>query len=691
MRPAQRISAESLAGWLQRAAVLFCIVLPWLWVAPMAAAVERVIDLPGFPVEGRATGLTPPWESTGRLLDGASISSGVSEQLRQLPGLVLQSGFGDIDPPRLSVRGSGLQSAPVSRGLWIEWDGQVLNAADGSFNLALLESIWLREIQLVSGGWASAPAMGGCLQFSSAFADTDAGSGLLLRAGSYGRLASALRQSGSVASADWALGFAHSEVGGWRERSRQQRQSLQALVAVPIGAGSNQLQLRSYAIRAAFDVPGPLSLNQLENDPKAVSPRVRTDQPRRETDWLQLSAQLDADWGDGRLQAVAGIAYTDDSFRQLLPNGWSQHHGTDGYVRLRLLQDWQQLEDQRSEWELTAQSGSTVARRYRNDAGQAGERIGDNRLRADTVWTTFQHRMPLVADTFLQARLSGMAAERRVQERFGGRQSTAMSLSDAHWSPALSVHWQAKPGIDLWAGRSRSYEPPGFADLLFTTGPMPARQLASRPLEWQRSDSWEWGISLAQEALEGSLVFYHADWRNELLNLVDEDGAARGTVNADRSRHRGLQASLAYAVVDSESLRAQLLFSYTYSEAHFRRDPVFAGNRLAGLPPHLADIRLRMHWGPHWSLEPAVHLRGGRSYVDHANSLSYGSLIDLSLGIGYSPSNDWSLRLQLQNLLDRQQIASPAGVLDRAGMGADTAVFLPAAPRQLQIEFTYNW
>ena len=55
------------------------------------------------------------------------------------PGIVLQDFFGGTDQPRLGIRGSGIQSNPVNRGVLLLQDGLPLNEADGSFIIALIE------------------------------------------------------------------------------------------------------------------------------------------------------------------------------------------------------------------------------------------------------------------------------------------------------------------------------------------------------------------------------------------------------------------------------------------------------------------------------------------------------------------------------------------------------------------------
>ena len=54
------------------------------------------------------------------------------------PGLIVQDFFGGIDQPRLNIRGSGIQSNPVNRGVLLLQDGLPLNEADGSFKMVCL-------------------------------------------------------------------------------------------------------------------------------------------------------------------------------------------------------------------------------------------------------------------------------------------------------------------------------------------------------------------------------------------------------------------------------------------------------------------------------------------------------------------------------------------------------------------------
>lgn len=63
------------------------------------------------------------------------------------PGVLVQNFFGGIDQPRLNIRGSGVQSAPLARGILLMQDGLPVTDADGSFHISTLE---MRNARMIS-------------------------------------------------------------------------------------------------------------------------------------------------------------------------------------------------------------------------------------------------------------------------------------------------------------------------------------------------------------------------------------------------------------------------------------------------------------------------------------------------------------------------------------------------------------
>jgi iron complex outermembrane receptor protein len=152
------------------------------------------------------------------------------DALGAVPGLILQDSFGGFEPPRISLRGSGLQSAPSSRGVQLLLDGYPLSLADGSFNTALIDPQLFGRTEVVRGATAGrvAPAaLGGAILLRSS--SPPSGTGILpvdslrIEASSFGgerlRLSRSSVLAGTAIQAVASLAHLH----GFRDHSAQDR------------------------------------------------------------------------------------------------------------------------------------------------------------------------------------------------------------------------------------------------------------------------------------------------------------------------------------------------------------------------------------------------------------------------------------------------------------------------------------
>ena len=127
-------------------ALLACPALSW--------AQEPTPTLPTVVVnetEESGTPLSPGYREERRRLEAVPGGVNLIEPQKKLrvqslqdalgsePGIVTQEFFGGLDQPRLNIRGSGIQSNPVNRGVLLMQDGLPLNEADGSFVISTLE------------------------------------------------------------------------------------------------------------------------------------------------------------------------------------------------------------------------------------------------------------------------------------------------------------------------------------------------------------------------------------------------------------------------------------------------------------------------------------------------------------------------------------------------------------------------
>ena len=605
-----------------------------------------------------------------------------------MPGLVDQDSFGGIEPPRIMVRGSGIQSAPTSRGIALSWFGLPLNAADGSFNLSLIESEWLESAALARGTSAGVPALGGALDFApDVFRPATSVAASLASDDTYAIHARGAWEAGSTSLAGRAAGSAPT--AGATIPARNAKASLPP----PVSLWTNESDLTVSFLGSTpwYEVPGPLTKSQAIDDPTSISPIVRRDRPRRDTRYAHLNATATRRCEDARHLVSAGVTATDDTFYQLLPNGVSTTDAWDAYLRLLTEREWGDG-SQLTTVSALLQTGWWDALRHRNNSGKKGVKIGDQRLRPLTFTAALDHRVRINDHQRIDLGLSWLAARRDIDDRltFEGTPQD-LDFTDHFLAPRLAWSYDISETITFTASASRSCEPPTYGDLLFTAGPPDSRVLRVTDLDWQRADTLEIGCQGKHGPISWSAFLYHSWWDGELLRLVDENGAPRGTVNADDTIHRGFEAGFQWDIFEGGETAASLAASYTYSDARFDNDRVNGENRLGGVPPHVATIVLPFAHAGGWFITPGCQLRSGPTYADHANELSYGGTALFSLELGRRKADGWSVILGIQNLFDRDAIASTAGVLERATKPSTTSIFLPANGRSFSLRLEHAW
>ena len=610
------------------------------------------------------------------------------ESLGRVPGLVTQDSFGGFEPPRIMVRGSGIQSAPTTRGIAMSWFGLPLNAADGSFNLSLIESEWLESAALARGTTAGVPALGGALDFApDVFRPACSVAASLASDDTQAIDARGAWAAGSASVAGRAAWF---RTDGWRDHSRQERGSFFAATRFSLDDHSD-LTVSFLGSAPWYEVPGPLTKSQAFDDPTSISPSVRRDRPRRDTRHAHLNATATRRCEDTRYLAAVGVTATDDSFYQLQPNGVSTTDAWDTYLRLLMEREWGGG-SQLTTISALLQTGWWDAVRHRNDSGNKGMKIGDQSLRPLTFTAALDHQFRIDERQRIDFGVSWLAARRTIEDRLH-YEGTAQDLDhpDHFLAPRVAWSYDIAKDITFIASASRSYEPPTYGDLLYTTGPPNSRLLRVTDLDWQRADTLEIGCQGSHGPFSWSAFIYHSWWSGELLRLADENGAPRGTVNADDTIHRGFETGFQWEIFQHGDISAALAAGYTYSAARFDNDRVNGDNRLGGVPPHVATIELPLIHSDGWFITPGCQLRSGSTYADHANQLSYGGTAWFSLELGRRQADGWSVVLGIHNLFDRDAIASTAGVLDRAASPDTTSIFLPANGRTFSLRIEHVW
>ena len=659
----------------------------------------------------------------------------LSDALDASPGIVVQDFFGGFDQPRVQIRGSGLQQSPVERGVLFLQDGLPLNRADGSYIVGLSNPRQSEFIE-VNRGYATnrlgATVLGGALNFVSPTGSTADGFAGSFSTGSFNEVEGDVQGSYAGDGFDALLFAGANRRDGFRDNNTSERQVVSGNAGIELSETVSARLFAGYT-DLAFDIPGPLTRDQLASDPESVfagptvipgtpptvinpGPNVVRDEPGREASQARLGARVTGEFGAHVVDASVGFAYTDDTFMFPISSGIRETEGGD----TTLVGRYAYRRDRTAPLpllEATASYSFGAADRgyFLNAAGERDARFGENDLEASTLALFAGGNIPLGAGFTVSPGLAWARATRDNDDVFGAAsrptiafnplapdtrlpdgavptEDTSYDRDYTGFSPSLALSWRPNAKQLLFVAASRSFEPPTHDDLLATTGGTPnsspgrptpgapgvaAAAFATPDLDAQTATTIEGGWRGALGPLGVDAVVYHSWVDNELLSLRDVTGAPLGAINADETRHLGVELGVASAFGPIATRLA-----YTFQDFRFVDDPVRGNNKLAGAPPHVVNLEAD------WTVTDALTL-GGRLYwrpdetpVDNQNTVFSDPFATVDLRASYRPRTSLAVFGEVRNVFDETFAASTL-VVDQAR--PDQAAFLPGDGRAVYV------
>ncbi|HET8899271.1 MAG TPA: TonB-dependent receptor [Rhodanobacteraceae bacterium] len=617
------------------------------------------------------------------------------------PGIVVQDFFGGLDQPRLNIRGSGIQSNPLNRGVLLLRDGLPLNEADGSFVIGVLEPRNAAAVSVRRGANAISPGastLGGELDFVSLTA-ADESRRFGIESGSFGRRGAQAGLGATGNRFDAHLGVSADHNDGYRHHSDGARQSLQANLGLPFGeSGEN----RSYLdwTDLAFRIPTVVPKSRVESDPEGVMGDGNTPQdtllniyrrnPLRDTEQLRL-ANITR-WGNDALTQQLGVywQHSDDLFKDP-----AEHTVTDSRTRGA---QWQ-LDGRRADivYHLgLATASSDMARSFYANNPANGTRL--QRFGAFDLDAVNHHAMAGL-EWQASSRWSLLADLKWSHvERDAHRLDAPQALTQ-HWSyatPRIGAIWRPSPGQRLYANISRSHEAPTFWEIVSSSVSPAKPEQASVDLvklDVQRASTLEIGgegrhVFDNTSTLHWSLSLYHSDVEDELISSTDALGIQVGTWNyIGGTRHRGIEAGVDGRVAfTAADIAVDYRVAWTLSDFRFKGGE-FAGNRIAGIPQQVWSAEWMFATG-NWRLGPNLRWLPKATPTDHANSPGVWQDPYTLLGARLEYVRDgWRMWLLADNLGDRRY-ASSFAIRNQANVNQPT--FLPGNGRSIGIGLRYQ-
>lgn len=654
---------------------------------------------------------------TEKELEGKA-SRSIVDALDSVPGVIVQSFFGGNDQPKIHIRGSGLQTNPVERGLLFLKDGLPVNRADGSYIVALPDPRLTDFIEVFRGYTANrlgATVLGGAINFVSPNGVDAPGTVVTAEGGSFGYFNGAVSSSARQGDLDATAQASRTTRDGFREHNDSDRTALSLNGGVRINDNVRTRLFVDYT-QLSFDIPGPLTKQELEADPTQIhagptfvppstllnpGPNVVRDRPYREAEQFRVGSRTAASFGAHGFDVGASYINTDDTFTFPIANGVRV---TDGYDVATLARYVYRPAPSAPlplfEMNALYQTGTADRTYFHNKNGQKGALFGSNELEAQTLSLYAGANIPIARNMTLAASLAYSWADRDNEDTYGLASrptlrnggpppnpatypaavpavDTSFSRTYEGWTPSLSLQVRPDNHSMLFAAVSRSFEPPTFEDLLATTGGTPNSGplgFTTNDLDAQTATTAEIGWRGSFNSFRWDAVAYYSWIEDELLSLRDQSGASLGTVNADKTTHAGIELGVAHHWTETIWTRV----AYTYQDFRFDDDPVFGDNRLAGAARHNIDFQLQYDDPSGFTLAGVLHWRPGETPVDNANSLFQDSYAVVDLRGAYAVTAGTDVYLNVLNVFDVKYAASTL-ISDKAV--ADQAAFLPGDGR----------
>ncbi|MBV6273410.1 TonB-dependent receptor [Alcaligenaceae bacterium CGII-47] len=622
----------------------------------------------------------------------------LNDALNYQPGLVVQEFFGGLDQPRLNIRGSGIQSNPVNRGVLLLQDDLPLNEADGSFIIGFLEP---RNSSLIStrrgaNAWsAAATTLGGEMDFQSL---TGTASDVLrLEGGSFGRLGLQAAKGFQSDNLDGRLSVTHDKYDGYRHHSGSERTNLQG----NFGVQGDSFENRTYLSYVDLDVtiPTVVSRSMMEQDPRQVQGdatppgpvNVYKRNPHRTSKQFRLANRTY--WGSEALNQTFGV-YTqniDDTFQDpqvaTISDGMTygaqwQLAGKLNALDYRFALDWARTDMDRDFYSVNI------------DNGRHQKHFGNYDLQAENRNALLGLAWHLAPQWTLAGDLKFSQAIRNAREHMTG---DTLNQDWSYASPKIGLIWQPVATQRFFANISRSNEAPTYWEIVYggVKSPMNPNLTETKlnTLDVQRATTFEIGgdgiLGTGRYAANWSLTYYRSEVSDELMAVSNAFGGGGDVFNYDGgTRHQGIELGLNGTLPAPGTGAFEYRMAYTFSDFRFKGGE-YAGNRIAGVPRDLVSAELLYRIGG-LRFGPNVRWMPSATETNHANiaGTQQDAYAILGFKLDYQHDKHWNAYIQADNLSD-ETYASAFVIRKAATAGAPT--FLPGNGRSITAGISYKF
>lgn len=591
--------------------------------------------------------------------------------LNNQPGITTTEFFGGNDNPVISIRGSGLNSAPPDRGIFFLENGLPLNEADGTYYPGALDARNAASIIVRRGAAALNPGLdvfGGEVDFYNQDGRTETGA-LSVGIGSYATRHMRAAVGGVSGNWDWHISGITSGSDGFRHHNKQYRHTGKINIGYQSGSFENRTIL-SYA-NQSFEIPGPQTLDQLYEDPRSVAnagslPNYiiwATDPSRNNKTWRVANI---SHWQTETTTQSFGVYYqhTKDYFKappRMLTTD-SNTYGAQYKLEARIHPSFTlgaMLSYAKTDTTKDAYIRKEFVNAHIGSGVPLGAKIGKkfgsippSHLTGGA--TNFAGQIFANWDISPQWALQGQLRYTHTTREFNLEKESVIRRYS--WvSPRLGVSYKPSENHLLYASVSAHREVPSMSAYLSSYTPMSFNQ----NLDIQKAVSFEVGArGNINQNYSYDIAVYRMNLKNEFLTTPDPlDPTNEVSTNyRGKTYHQGVELglkgkwSLGRGNGDLKASAVYTLNDFKFSSGYLK------GNQISGVPRHVLMLMLSYENGP-WSVGVNSRSALGKMAAGNDNKLYVGGYTVYGAKITYAANANLDFYLQGDNLGNKKYVA----------------------------------
>ena len=632
---------------------------------------------------------------------------GLDEALTMVPGVVAQSRYGTGDV-RLVIRGFGARgagdrsNAGTSRGVRVLVDGFPETEPDGRTSFDQIDLGAAEGVEVIrsnaSAVWGN--AAGGVINVRTVPTSGVPSFDVQPMFGGWGLARYTTRMSAPTGNGVAYLNFTNTSFDGWREHSGARRSLVNAGV---VGMLGSRTRLGVYAAGSnnLFHIPGPLTLAQMNADPRQANATYASRDERRYNRIARLGATVEHTLDSAT--TISGMVFVSPKYLQRSERGtyrdFTRYHVGGNVVGRHAfaLPSGKALRVTAGADEAF-QDGAILF--YSLVDGQRGPELRDNKGEGANNMGAFAE-----AEFPLGSRVTLSAGARYDNVTYYAHNFIDPSLNDSraftHVTPKLGLSWRTSATSNAYANVGGGIEVPAGNETDVGPGMPP---VGINPLlDPIHSTSYEVGyktvgVRAGHFWMSSDLALYDIEVANEIVPY----NGGRFYLTAARARRSGAELGVSAQGPRGVFANAALTWSrnryldYVVDSTYLGSPGAtadFSGHKVMGVPDLMANVEVGTELSGRYA--PRVKLgleHAGGYFADDANLVKVAghSILNFTLewrrpllsagGVGIRGF------VSVQNLADTRYIGS--AFLNPDLINGQPAAYEPGMPRTIVVSFT---